>query len=272
MQKEGKNNMTKLQKIQLSILKNLTKILEANYIPYFLAYGSTLGAVRHQGFIPWDDDIDIFIYAKDYEKLRNIFSRTDTGDLEFHDYSTKKGYPYVFPKVIDKTTELKENTFSHLDYMCGVYVDIFPIFEVSDNRIFYWADCIKTYIQYGIVKAYYTKPKHGVRMILHKISSILFNPIKAQTRLFNRYTNMEIKGNYVKEPNMFSRDQLIKKEYFEESIIVDFEDLRVPIFSKFDSYLTDAYGDYMKIPPENKRVSAHNIIHLKIEKDEDDNE
>ena len=108
-----RNLESKLQDIQLQILKELSTIFMKHDIKFFLAYGTLLGCVRHKGFIPWDDDVDIYILGEDYPKIKRIFDTEDTGNLVLQDYDTQS-YPYCFPKVIDKRTLLKEDTYKHL--------------------------------------------------------------------------------------------------------------------------------------------------------------
>ena len=259
--------MTALQEREFLILKQIMNLLDANHIEYCLAYGSVLGAIRHKGFIPWDDDVDIFVKAKDYEKIRELYRSTDTGTIQFHDYKTVKGYPYVFPKVVDTATELRECAYDHLDYMCGVYVDIFPVFEVSDNAVAYWLDEKRTYLQYGLVKFYYQKESANKAVaFLERAVKKVINVDRAQEKLFHRYTASKITGSRLKEPNVFSKEQLIKKEYFKAYTDVVFEDIVAPVFEDYDGYLTDTYGDYMTPPPRNQQVSVHNFSHMVLKK------
>ena len=257
-------SVKRIQSIELKMLSELSEILTKNQIPFFLAWGTALGCVRHQGFIPWDDDIDIYIYGRDYPKLRKVFSEQNTGNLALHDYSTKPGYPYVFPKIVDTSTVLKEREFSHLDYLGGVYIDVFPLFQVSDNVIKHKIDKYIRYMRYGIVKANYMAPPKGfAKRILQALSRLL--PISyIQKKLFSTYTTSDGKGSMVTEPLVFSEHHLFKADYFSEPHYMSFENLRMPISPKYHDYLKDAYGDYMQLPPEGNRHSNHDFFLLEL--------
>ena len=104
---ENSNNLTKiLQDNCKKILAELIKVFEQANVKWFAACGTCLGAVRHNGFIPWDDDVDIYIMGSDYDKAREAIKDNDL--VEWHDHETKEGYPFTFPKICLKNTHIKE--------------------------------------------------------------------------------------------------------------------------------------------------------------------
>lgn len=252
--------MTDLQIIELSMLKRIDKILTENNIPYWLAYGTVLGAIRHKGFIPWDDDIDIYIEGKDYERLREVFAKQDTGSLRFHDYQTVKGYPYVFPKVVESNTVLQEKEFEHLQYVGGVYIDIFPVYGIEDSKVSRFIDRKAIYYHYGLVTAYYRKyQERGWRKYCSRLAKS-FNVEKAQEWLFKRYTKDKDNTELVKVPSL----EETKRKYFEDTVMVEFEGCKFPVFKEYSAYLTETYGDYMKFPPKEQQIAGHSFSLLKL--------
>lgn len=253
-----------LQKHELGMLCHIKEIFLKNNIKFYLACGTALGCVRHGGYIPWDDDIDIYIYGSDYERVKSIFLSQETGNLQFQDYSTVKGYPYTFPKIVDTSTELIEKSLSHLSYKCGVYIDIFPIFGISEN--FFVRNIFEAirYFRYCILKAYYFK-YHSLHMkLLNTLCRLLTNPNNIQNKLFQTYTKEFNNSKFLIDPGTFGKNALLCKEYFSDSIFMPFEGNNMPMPNMFHEYLQDYYGDYLKLPSENEQVSRHHIDYLFI--------
>lgn len=257
-----------LQLIEKNMLIETAKLLKANQIPFFLAFGTALGAVRHHGFIPWDDDIDIYVKGSDYPKIQSVFKKEKTGNLELQDFSMIADYPYVIPKIIDRRTMLKENAFKHLEYNAGVYIDIFPLFEVDDRT------CIRKirekfrYLAYAYVKACYLEPQQLSRTIrlAVKILRKIISPAAAQKYIYKTYTSMKHRGEKMIDPLDFNEKHYCPKEWFSGSAEVPFEGAKMPVSAEYDKYLTKFYGDYMQLPKEEDRVTNHDFAMLNIEK------
>lgn len=261
----GEETITRiLQKKEMKMLCDLKKILDKNGITFFLACGTALGCARHSGFIPWDDDIDIYIRGKDYEKLRSVFSSQNTGNLQFQDYSTVKGYPYTFPKIVSDDTVLCEESIKHLDYNCGVYIDVFPIYGVTDNKMLRIVKEKVRYLRYAILKAYYFNYSSGIRGILSKVVHLVVNPYKIQERLAHTYMSDSDGKTVMIEPGVFGTAALLQSKQFEDVILMKFEGEMMPMPIGYKEYLTEYYGNYMELPPENQRVARHHISRLCI--------
>lgn len=265
------NELTvKLQQIELGILREIDKLFRAHGIKYFLAYGTTLGCVRHRGFIPWDDDIDLFIFGEDYPKVKEIFKNNNIGFLSLHDYENQKDYPYVFPKIVDNRTELKENSLAHLPYLSGVYVDIFPLFSLSDNKISRFISEKLRYSRYSRIRLYYTNTEKtsGFRKILAKTIQRISDPKKIQKKLYVKYTSPKKNTEKYAAPLIFAEKDFIRSCYVKNSVELEFEGAKYPVPAEYREYLTDTYGDYMQLPPDDKRVSNHDFLHIKLEEDD----
>ncbi len=261
------NGLTaKLQQRELAVLCEIDRLFTENNIEYFLAYGTVLGCVRHGGFIPWDDDVDLFVRGEDYPRIKKLFAESDTGFLELHDFETKEGYPYVFPKIVDKRTKLREARYAHLPYMGGVYIDLFPLFSVSDNGVARTFSEKLRYFRYARLRLYYEdiSASGGARKLVATLVKKLSDPKRIQKKLYRRYIKGNKGGKKMAEPNVFASDALIDSELFRKSTKLDFEGVKLPVPERYEDYLRASYGDYMQLPPEDKRSSPHTFAYVDL--------
>ena len=258
--------MTEIQKCLKQILFNTVELLEKNGINYWVAFGTTLGAIRHHGFIPWDDDIDIYIDGADYDRVKELFSDNKYSFLEFHDYISKRNYPFTFPKIVDRRTQLIEKRTMNSGYSSGVYIDVFPLFSVSNNSFIRFIESRIRYINYCIVESWYFNKENENRRYIRLFSSILqkFDFNKAQTRILKEVKKGIRETNYLMHPIRFNDKRIHKRVNFTSFDYLEFEGRKVRVPLDVKSYLFDQYGDYMKLPPEEKRVSEHNYVELDV--------
>lgn len=257
--------MTKLQKTLTEQLIIVVNVLEKNNINYWLAFGSVLGATRHGGFIPWDDDIDIYINGKDYNRVIEAFANEKDGSIVVHDFSNASKYPYVFPKSVDTRTVLIEKRFHNNDYVCGIYIDIFPVFSVSNNAVIRKVDQIKRYLNYCIVESHYYDSGLENRWYIKFASKILkhCSCLKAQNRIKNRYLKgIDFSKRYVQDCTKFTNEFLHLSEHFNGYDKLSFEGAEYRVPSKHEQYLKKEYGDYMQLPPVEKRGKRHSFEFL----------
>ena len=248
--------MTEIQKRLFEDLCLLRDILDKNEISYYLAYGTLLGAVRHQGFIPWDDDIDIYVDIKDIPLLRETFEKENCR-LKFHDYTTHLDYPYSIPKVVDEDTILKEKVFEHLNYECGVYIDVFPLIEIPDSLIRKYTMESLRYYYYGLVKYY--NLKQTKLLALHHVIKKFINLNKVQYNMEKNLRSPKRKGHKVTDPLAFESRLEYPKEFFIETKELFFEGEPFKVPSNYEGYLRSTYGDFLQLPPENERVPKHDF-------------
>lgn len=245
----------------LAVLVELDKICKQNSLNYYLAYGTLLGAVRHKGFIPWDDDIDILLMRKDYNKLISILKNTNNGWLGVLDGSTK-GYYYTFAKAYDKRTiAIHDDTLVE----CGLWVDIFPWDGVPTNKREY-----KNYVR----NCYYMRNwilAMSSNFILMKFSKKYFVKlffdilarIVGKKRIFeysNSYNQKYGESDYIScLTTPYTRKELFRKDEMIPTTELVFEGMKFPVPKNWKKVLELIYGDYMKLPPINQR-RTHNII------------
>lgn len=243
--------------IMLNILDAVVNFCEKNNLRYFLAYGTTIGAVRHKGYIPWDDDIDICIPRPDYEFLLKNFDKENSLYKTISIYNNQD-YGMPFAKVHDTRTRINERKYKADNY--GIYIDVFPLDGVfSDLQIYLcWSlrkilNCKKAEIGQGRSKIKDT--------LIYICKGFLF-PIKTRhiIKMMNRIGKIKDfeSSNYVE--SFFSTTT--KKEKFRKSVfnnyrLQEFEgrNYRIPV--DYDTYLKQQYGDYMKLPPLEKQKSHH---------------
>ena len=266
VEKIGEEKVTHiLQTKQMEMLKELKRIFEKYHLPFFLACGTALGCVRHNGFIPWDDDVDIYVLGSDYQKIKSVFNKEEETFLSFQDHTTNAGYPYWFPKIVLKDTVLVEQSLGSADYTCGVYIDVFPLFMITDNVLLRRVKEKIRYYRYAAIRAYYNdKFTSGYKRIIKFLVRLFIRPDIEQELLIKTYEHLSKGGSYYIDPGVFEKKALIKADAFKDTVYMMFEDELMPMPAGYHEYLTDYYGDYMLMPPEDQRISNHHIGKLEI--------
>ena len=263
-------NMKEIKEIELSILKDIDAFCKKNNIKYSLWAGTMLGAIRHQGFIPWDDDIDIAMTRKEYEKFKKLvlsgYKIAEQLDLVF---PLDDNYFYAFPKVIDTQTIVEhDDTVFQRSY--GIWVDIFVIDYLDDDydaskKIL---DKALDYFKYNTLYTWNDTISSSFRLFLKKILKKYFDLVGKNSKYWNKkilsLTNNK-KSRYCGEIVCpVNNEEIYESEYFEDYIYVKFEDCEFPIYKSYKECLTLLYGDYMKLPPESERVD-HRMKAYRIE-------
>ena len=247
-----------LRKIMLDILKDVASFCDANGITYFLSCGTLIGAVRHHGFIPWDDDIDIDMPRPDYERFIKLYSEKGRYAL-CSPYD--KDSMFFYAKVYDDRTIKKEEIICHGDYKpIGVDIDIFPIDGQPDDFEKFKRD---TNFRLRIIAMFLLSVKPiSIRDIKNGVLSIISHLI-GWRRLLNRYIISAKRYDYETSSKVglispHSRyNNRLDKSIFEKKTKVQFEDGNFWAPSDYNTFLTNIYGDYMTPPPVEKRNSTH---------------
>lgn len=251
--------LEELKKAELRILKYIDQVCKKNGIPYYLDGGTLLGAVRHKGFIPWDDDIDIIVPRQHYGRFCKAINEEQTG-FRMVCYENEQNYVLPYGKVCDTQTIIIENTESVLKTNYGVFVDVFPLDNYPNGRLERAAFVIKCkyYRSLWGVSAF-RKPVHNLRDATLAIISYRKTPYFYSKKLngyLSRYGTL--KAKFCRDIIAAgSLDKLGKSSWFEESVELRFEDAYFPAPVGYKEYLTMLYGDYMKLPPKEKQVTQH---------------
>jgi lipopolysaccharide cholinephosphotransferase len=264
--------LRKLQLIQLTILKEVHKICEKNNIKYFLSDGTLIGAVRHKGFIPWDDDIDIGMLRDEYERFCSV-CRTDLSDGYFlQTMETDPDYAWPFAKVMLKNTVWIEENSKNSNKYSSIYIDIFPYDVITKSKIkqFFQKKCYILLRCTFAKRRDYILTKNRKNRLIDFLSYFLFfipddnlrimvNNIVRKYNYLSKDENCIVTkfvGNYYKNQN--------PKASFSKVIVAEFEHFSFYIPEAYDSILKNLYGDYMALPPEEKRKSNHDIYYYKF--------
>lgn len=257
-----KISIDEFKQIELNILKYIKQICEEEGLRYFLGYGTLLGAIRHQGFIPWDDDIDICMPRADYFKFLNVLKNKNNSFYLGLECTECADYYYDFAKVVDTRTSVLENRMSKIENL-GVWVDVFPIDGVPER---YGRHIRKINLIRGlIVLASYKK----VPLRRNKWSYVWVFPSWFLCRIFG-FHYWIIKLNRLVQKNEYEKSKYVghassesgirdvfDKKMFEEVKKVKFEDEWFNAPLRYDEYLKSMYGDYMKLPPIELQVGHH---------------
>lgn len=248
-----RNNIREFQLELLKMLIELDRILKENKLPYFLLGGSVLGAIRHKGFIPWDDDIDIGLCRKDFEKLEKILQEKLPKNLHYCEIGNKERNLPPIGFLHDAKNENIPLEKVHT-------IDIFPIDNVPDNKIMEKVQNIFSQVYHLCV---YRKPAKNRGKIAYFFTKCILNIFpnflldflqNFSKKVITKYKDRDTK--YVN--NLFGANfEKVRKEVMKTSILMDFEGRKFPIPILYDEYLTILYGDYMKMPDENKRQPKH---------------
>lgn len=261
----------------VGILQKIMEICEENNIHWFVGYGACIGAIRHKGCIPWDDDIDVCMPRPDYDRFIEICKKTVLGDYELATPYDTPGYYVSFVRMYDKNSTLYFTTSSL--HVSGIYIDIFPIDGVSDGNI-------KSHLRYCRFfkkiskhsRLYYPKSfrrnliKRGkiLAYLIILFTSLCRRPIqKVSLKMIERTTRkypFESSKYCMYYGVVYGMKGVIPKEWIEETIWVPFENIQVRIPKHYHEYLTHIYGDYMTPPPDDKKDDRHIVKYLDFEK------
>ena len=259
-----------IQQIQLEILDTVDQFCADNNITYYLTGGSMIGALRHDGFIPWDDDIDIMMYRDEYEKFIEEFNKSQT---KYHAFSIDRdsGYNSHFCKISDMSTVLVENVKPH-DIEIGVNIDLFPLDKlppnVNEQKLLDKLHHLDLYYHCKSVKGASFKLrsfKQKIKIVLCKFLSFTktrYKLSKAQSDIAKLYNCTETDEYSIITCHMRKRFPLINRtQTTVERHIFEGRFYNIP--SSYDRYLTMQFGDYMTPPPLDKRASGHSFVAYK---------
>lgn len=259
------SDLAKVQQIELDMLQIIHKLFEDNNLTYYAVGGTLLGAVRHEGFIPWDDDIDLAMPRPDYEKFVNTVSK-----LLPHNLTLKKN-----PLNLDILQVVNTDTLIQLGTQIqGIFIDIFPIDGVPDSansRKWFGNKVLirRMLCKISVLDILEQRDRGTLENLITSFSNVLKlnkiinteNQLKKLDNLVQRYSYND--SNYVGVVlGRYRNREFMDKEIWGVPQKIKFESIEINAPSKYKSYLSNIYGDYMVLPPKEKRV-AHNIKLLK---------
>lgn len=260
-----------IQQIETDVLCEVDRICKKYQIKYALGFGTLIGAVRHQGFIPWDDDVDICMMRKDYEKFKDICKTELNPKYFYQSRDTDPEYYHLFDKIRVNGTVFKEDLIAEHDIHHGVYIDIFPMDYVPTNSFLRGIQFWKFHFyRTGLMAKYMSmEERTGYKLLAAKVVRALFRPFsldslyKNATREACRYDGK--RSSYIFNfCSAINEKSLCHASCLEDVVYAKFEDKEFLIPKEYDEVLRVEYGDYMQLPPEKDRVPHHHLTELKI--------
>lgn len=255
------SDMQELRNIQIEMLKCFVNVCDRLDLKYYILYGTLLGAVRHRGFIPWDDDIDVGMLRRDYECFIKNAQKL-LPDYYFVQYlDSEKEYTMNMAKIRDSRTTFIESSVKTFDMNHGVYIDIFPLDYYPEawvnKRIFEFK---KRLFSQAVRSEYSSQGTTGVvkRVLTNGVHSLFGSGKKAARKLNSLYQNQQ-KSNYLinNSSPWGNEKEIMPCEWYGSGITVNFEGLSVKAPQCTNEWLRHVYGNYMRLPPEEERITHH---------------
>lgn len=261
-------DLEKVWSTEIEILDQIDKFCRSHNLKYSIAYGTLLGAVRHRGFIPWDDDVDVLMPRWDYEYL---LAHWDIPGYIVQNKRTNDDFNQNFTKIRkDHTSYLQYEFEKKVSYHTGIFVDIFPADRVAPKGIFRSLQFI-----YNAIDLLYSREftSNGGSSILERL--LLIVPRKTRLKIrsilekkkqkWNNGNGELFNASTIREARLFYPADL-----FDEMIDMEFVDKKYMCIKKYDIFLKIYFGNYMKLPPEEQRVLVHHPIVVDFEKNYDE--
>lgn len=250
--------LRQIQMIQLELLEEVDRICKKCKIQYSIIAGTLLGAVRHGGYIPWDDDADVALLRSEYERFRQVVkTELDTSRFYFQDHRRTRGYRWGYGKLRRKQTLFLREHQEHMPYAQGIFIDIFPIDGVPDN---YLLRCMKNFECFCVRKILWSKvgkiaeQSHIKRQIYSLLAKIPEDKImryyNGMIASANRKKTKMVRNLMFPTPN---RKYGYYRYWYEDTSDTVFEGKTFPGVRDYDGYLRFKFGEYEELPPEEKR-------------------
>ena len=251
----------------LETFKAFDAFCKKNSINYFACGGTLIGAVRHHGLIPWDDDVDVWMLPEDFEKFCSFKGKVG-GHYDIMDERDENYWLHLLAKFTDKDTTLWE--VEEFPCVTGVYIDIFPLYECSaeyalirkikfDKFLAFFWHSMRHYSFRRVLSPLF----HGNVLRFYEIMKDILHYKPLHNYYNHKYEKFlfEIKNGhgdkYVSYAGDYGKGEIFEKEWFKETIQLKYEDMEIDAPKEYDKILRQLYGDYMKLPPVEKRVSNH---------------
>lgn len=265
LKKYDSETLNHIHDVELMILKDLISFCEENNLTYFMYAGSLLGTIRHEGFIPWDDDLDVVMLRDEFEKFKMLFFASPNEKYELLSNESEKDYVYFFAKLSLKNTRFEEEWASQLDFNIGFNIDIFVLDDLAENKYKRFYQLKKAYLYNRLLIMSKIRlddlpfvPKLISHSMYHILNLLNLKPSKLTGKclsFLNKYADVNASNVFDISATAKEYPLIYDKNDFKEVIQVKFEDINVNVPKNYDKILTELYGDYMQLPPEEKRYN-----------------
>ncbi|MFH0357769.1 phosphorylcholine transferase LicD [Streptococcus sp. A27] len=262
-----------LHKVDLEIVKEVIKICEENNLSYYALGGTMLGAIRHKGFIPWDDDIDLGMPRNDYEKFLEIAPSLLSSHLKVVNYKNTPEYHYYITRVLDTTTRVIEDRIGNENKYTNASIDIFPIDGTPNNIVLRKIYYLRVMYHRALMSLCYKDSidRKRKRNFLEKVLlailelipiEMMTTPNKQKEKIDRMLSKQDIvKSNFIGNiMGAYRTREIVPKEWYGKGTKYPFEDIELVGLDNYDEYLKYTYGDYMKLPTEDNRKTHFSLV------------
>ena len=262
--------LRKVQLKQLEILNKIDRFCKENSINYSIAYGTMLGAVRHGGFIPWDDDMDICMLRSDYDKFLSLWHDDDNFILQNH--TTNSDFTQTFSKIRMKNTAFVQENDLNKSYHKGIFVDIFPFDRKADGYLNQKLQIIDVML-YQLYFRGYVPENNGIILKLGSTFLLKIHKKNNYNKLAEKHLKRIKKYNTNRELLLFDTCTFsdMKKSYdkdlFENLTEIEFDGYSFSVIKDYEKFLKICYGDYMKLPPKDEQTWYHHPIFISFDRE-----
>lgn len=268
-------NMDLLHQVDMDIAKEVLRICEKHGLTYYMLGGTMLGAIRHKGFIPWDDDIDLGMPRDDYERFLEIAPQELAAHLKLVNYRTDPNYMYYITRILDTDTTVIEERIGNDNKYTHASIDIFPIDGTPNNpiarkiyffRVMYHRALMSLCYKDSIDRKRKRSKKEQLLLWImeHIPVDKLTTPYKQKCKIDKLLRKQKIQGSkYIGNiMGAYRTREIVPAEYYGEGAMYPFEDMQMRGLAMYDEYLTYTYGDYMQLPPEESRKTHFKILKI----------
>ncbi len=262
--------MNDLQKRLLVILKEFARVCEKHNLRYFLNGGTCLGAIRHKGFIPWDDDVDVMMPREDYEKFLTLQYEYEGTPYFIQSWKSDPRYTYGFAKLRDSSTTFIEDFYKNHRINHGVWIDIFPLDGMAKDPIprekcakrvkFIWFETYMAYLPNLIRKVKKETWLKDIGLNIVGGLTYIFDIAHYRSKIRDKYAKKLKMEECALSGNLFGwtfKKAAMETDIFMDFVYVSFEDTELRVMKRYDDYLRNIFGDYMKYPPLDQQVGHH---------------
>lgn len=270
--KDDSFHIAALQEKMLELLEELIRFCEENGLTYYACGGTCIGAIRHDGFIPWDDDLDVFMPRADYEKLWTLRDKFDKERYKLCRSTLEKNYHHRVMQLVDLNTTFINRRSVNEDIEHGVYIDILPMDVCASGGFGYFRQKVLS-ILYSVYNVQCLPEFHGGKFFRLAVGFLL-KVVPDKKKRYNIWSKCEKKMTRYQpddSPRLVELTAALKelrhpypKEWFSSVIKHKFEDIEINIPVGYDNYLRQVFGDYMALPDLSEQRPRHNTVFVDL--------
>ena len=270
------NNIDELHRVDLEIVKEVVRICDKHNLTYYIIGGTLLGAIRHKGFIPWDDDVDLSMPRSDYERFLTIAEMELKANLKLVNYKTDPSYQYYITRICDVNTKVIEKRIGNDKKYTNASIDIFPIDGTPNNKFLRKIYYFRVMLHRALMSLCYkdsidrerkrSKIENIILFIMEKIHIEKFiSPNKEKNKIDKLLKRQKVEeSNYIGTiMGAYRTREIVPKIFFGNGAYYEFEGIMLRGPEMFSEYLTHMYGNYMELPPVENRKTHFQIIEIK---------